>query len=49
MAGNLGCCTGFSATERGLWGYGVLECTYGEWSDIIDGRYIYISYMETVG
>ncbi len=49
MAGNLGCCTGFLATGGGLWGYGVLESTSGGWSDITDGRYIYVFYMEAAG
>ncbi len=49
MAGNLAWCTEFSASREGLWGYGVLESTSGGCSDIIDGRYIHISYMEAAG
>ena len=57
MAKNLGtvlhgvarCCTVFSATEGGPWGYRVLESICGGCSDSIDGRHIYISYLEAAG
>ncbi len=49
MAGDLGCCTGFSAIGGGPWDYRVLESTSGEWSDTIDDNHIYISYMEAAG